>query len=124
MVASSLDPRAFNAFITDPKNPIHLPRICFVEIDFPDLSNEPDKGWGGGSSIHPMLDHMRDCLLQLHDGEKKVKTVDRMHAVGGWAGRIKNGFFVGDQTGLLYYPFPSDEELDRNHHEWYRSASL
>ena len=37
---------------------------------------------------------------------------------------IASAFFLGDHDGLTYYPFPSVEELERDHHDWWRSASL
>ena len=37
---------------------------------------------------------------------------------------IETGFFLGDHDGLTYYPFASVEELERDHHDWWRSASL
>jgi hypothetical protein len=37
---------------------------------------------------------------------------------------IKTGFYVGDQDGVTFYPFPSHQDLEAEHHAWLRSASL
>jgi hypothetical protein len=37
---------------------------------------------------------------------------------------VKNGFFIGDSKDFAYYPFPSIDEMEDKHHEWWRSANV
>ncbi len=114
LIVSKLSPARFAQFITDPANPVHVPRLCFAELELPDPGTVPNPTYG---------EHLQDCLTQLDSTDKPCKTFDRIHRPGGWGRRFKNGFFVGDQTGLLFYPFPSFEELEDRYHIWWRSAS-
>ncbi len=123
LIASRLNPVEFSAFITDPETAIRVPRICFVQLDaefFIGASQD-------GSVSHPLgylPDRMHDCFAELDRTDKRSKTVDRTHQLAcGWK-HVKNGYFVGDPGGVVYYPFPSPEELARHHHKWHRSAML
>jgi len=121
LIASSLDPREFCKFITDSKATIHVPRLCFVQLDADAFirASEADP------QSHPLgylPDRVRECCAALSPDKKQTKTVDRLRQVTcGWR-NVKNGYFVGDQDGLIHYPMPSTSELDREHHEWWRSA--
>ena len=122
LIASSLNPVDFCRFITDPLNPIRVPRICFSEIDAPDLSEWSKPRFVIGQSAL-YWKHVQDCIGDLLDGRKRTKTVDRIRCLPGWAGQLR-GIYVGDQEGVLFYPFPSPEELEEKHHSWWRSAWL
>ena len=54
---------------------------------------------------------------------KKTKTVDREHSMNLFYRTVRRGFYLGDQTGAKFYPFPTPE-LDDTHHVWWRSASM
>jgi hypothetical protein len=118
LVVSSLNPVEFCRFITDPQVPIHVPRICFVEIELGALAENPRAA--RPVDAHTM--HIRDCVLQLETQGKRTKTVDRTHQVAGWGLRVCNGFYVGDREGMIYFPFPSPEDMEIRHHDWWRSA--
>jgi len=123
LIASSLGPDAFCRFITDPARPISVPRICFVDLELAGLADDPAKG-NAQDLPYPHIRHLRDCLLTLaEDKTKHTKTVDRIQPEEFLYRCVKSGFFVGDQEAVLYYPLPSREEIDRDHHEWWRSAT-
>ena len=115
LIVSTLTPPDFAKFITDPENPIHVPTICFTEIAFTEDAPPANLPYG---------EHLLDCIHQLKESDKPCKTVDRNHRPGGWGREFKNGFFVGAQSRLAYYPFPSREELETRYREWWRSATL
>lgn len=121
IIVSSLDPRAFARFITDPAQHIHVPRICFAELSLEPWAGSPEQ-MAAAELSSPETEHVRDCLLSLARQSKETKTVDRTHQITCWPIQVKNGFFVGDQTGLVYYPFPSAADLAGRHHDWWRSA--
>jgi hypothetical protein len=123
-VASILGPAEFARFMTDPRRPMHVPRICFADLALHGLAEDPA---GGKADDLPYrhVGHLRQCLTQL-DAEKgkHTKTVDRTPPGDFLFNAVHSGFYVGDPTGLLCYPFPSPEDLDRRHHDWWRSANV
>jgi len=123
-VVSSMDPREFAAFITAPDRPLSVPRLCFADLALGELAEDPDRG-----QVHDLpyrnVPHVRDCLKQLRNSEQKAtKTVNRVQPQQFPYRCVQHGFFVGDQNGLAYYPFPSREELEMTYHDWWRSANV
>lgn len=121
-VVSSLAPGAFGKFMTNPHNPVHVPRILFADCL---VDRDPD---GRLAGYLPYRDpaHIEDCLNQLSAGagKKMSKTVDRNPPLAAFYRTIRRGFFLADQTGVKFYPYPSTDELDEKHHWWWRSASI
>ena len=123
LVASSLAPDEFCRFITTPSKPVYVPRLCFVELDLAELADDPEHG-RATNLPYAHMDHVRECLVEVQrDGQKHTKTVDRIHPQEFPYRCVKSGFFVGDQKQMLYYPFPSQEELESKHFSWWRYAS-
>jgi hypothetical protein len=119
LIISKLSPSEYCSYITKPGHPLHIPKICFMEMEMPDLSiNNP---CGSISSIN---NHIRETHKALIDRDKKAKIVDRRYQIEGIGRGVKGGFYIGDKDGLLFFPFPSHAELERENHEWYRSANL
>jgi hypothetical protein len=72
---------------------------------------------------YPNPDHLRECLLKLHETKgKHTKTVLRFMRNDISYRTIKNGFFVGEKKNYLFYAFPSVTELESKHFSWWRSA--
>ncbi len=115
LIVSTLSPPDFARFITDPQNPVHVPVICFTEIAFDETAAPVNLPYG---------EHLQDCIRQLQNSDKPCKTVDRNHVPGGWGRRFKNGFFVGNSDKLLYFPFPSRQELETKYRDWWRSSQI
>ena len=123
-IASTLSPEEFVRFITGPSRAVHVPRLCFVQLRLGALAQDPEGG-KIGDLPYSHLDHLRDCLTQLSaQPDKHTKTVDRIQPQTCPYRAIETGFFIGDQEGLTYYAFPSPAELERDHHDWWRSASV
>jgi len=123
LIASSLAPLSFYRFITSPDNNIALPAICFVDLELGALAEDPQQADAANLPYHD-LPHLRDCLSELASGRKTTKTVNRTQPNHVPYRCVKSGFFVGNRSDVRHYPFPSAEELDRHHHEWWRSAAL
>jgi len=64
------------------------------------------------------------CFVELATRDKTTRTVNRIQHEHIPYRCVKKGFFVGDQTGLLHYPFPSVDDMEKEHHYWWRSAEL
>ena len=123
LIASLLGPDEFRQFITDTSRPISVPRICFVDLDLGELADNPSGGSTMGLPYHG-LDHVRDCLAELLPGNgKQTKTVDRIYQQSILYRCVKGGFFVGDQERMLHYPYPSREEMEGEHYDWWRCAN-
>lgn len=119
-VVSFLPPARFAKFITDPANPINVPRILFADSL---LDREAD-GRLAGYLPYMSPEHIVDCINDVAVAEKSAKTVERNPKLIAFYRTIRRGFFVGDQSGVKCYAFPSVDELDEKHHIWWRSASL
>ena len=120
MVVSALHPSAFAEFMTDPKNPISVPRIFFADM----LVDRDETGRLAGYLPYADPMHIIDCIKELEGGSgKSSKTVSRSPHVHGFFRTIRRGFFVGDQTGIKFYPFPDLRQLEVEHSKWWRSAS-
>ncbi len=120
-VVSGLDPREFCRFITNPANPVSVPRIFFADS----LIERDADGSLAGYLPYNNPAHIIDCVESLERGKGKMtKTVERNPALIAFYRTIGRGFFLGDQGGMKFYPFPGKDELDDKHHLWWRSASL
>ncbi len=119
LAMSALSPTEFCKFVTTPDHPLHIPKIFFMNMTMPDLN--ADDTFMGVTSIHS---HIIETFKSLSSSRKKTKIVDRRHEVKGWNHGIKDGFYIGDPTGILFFPMPSAADLELNHHKWWRSANL
>ena len=124
LVASSLAPAQFLRFLTNPKNPVSAPRQFFADLRLDRDEQGKFAGW------LPYIDpaHILDCIRQLEhvtpdDSGKLTKTVSRTPRIPGFFRTVRRGFFIGDQTGIKFYRFPSKDELEITHAKWSHSAS-
>lgn len=121
-VASKLAPDAFAKYITDRVNPISVEKIVFTELRINGLAEHPDTA-ETANLPYSNIDHLRDCLKELRNRYAKATKVVERDTPGGLLYRtIAGGFYVGDRTGLKYYPMPSRDELETRHFAWWRSA--
>lgn len=123
LIASRMNAKDFCSSITNPEVTVSVPRICFVEMDLAGLAHEPATG-NARNLPYSNVQHIRDCLVELSTKQKTTKTVNRIQHEHLPYRCIRKGFFVGDQTGMLHYPFPSIEDMEKHHHHWWRSAAL
>ncbi len=123
-VVSSLDPREFAAFMTDPKKSIHVPKIFFADMRLGELATNPEKG-SARDLPYSSLEHLRDCIVALRSSPAKgTKTVDRTPPAELQYRTIQHGYFLGDGKDMLYYGMPTEEQLQTTYFEWWRSASM
>jgi hypothetical protein len=122
-IASTLAPKEFLSEMTGGKEKVSLPKLVFVELRLNGLASGTDNETDTDLP-YPNIVHLKDCLniLQTETGKTK-KTIIRFFNRDLLFRTIKNGFFIGDKDNMLYYPFPSVEELENKHHAWWRSAN-
>jgi hypothetical protein len=124
MVASRLEPKDFCDFITNPANPVHVPRIVFSDLRLDELAENPRKG-SAEDLPYANLAHLRDVLEDLqHNTNKSSKLVLKQVKAGVLYRMVKRGFYVGDQNEFGFYPFPDQEALENQYRSWWRSAQL
>jgi hypothetical protein len=122
-VVSRLDPQEFCAFMTDSKRSIHVPKIFFAELSLGELAANPETGSVKDLS-YSNIEHLRSCITEVKkDTHKGTKTVDRAAPTDFPYRLVENGFFLGSGKELVYYPMPSERELQTTHYQWWRSAS-
>jgi len=121
-VVSNLSPQDFCKAITNPANAVSVPRIVFAELELKKLARDPSAN-EIGDLPYRNIGHLRDCLRELETrSAKTTKQVDRGLKGEMLYRTVKNGFFVGDQEQMLYFPLPPREQLEREYYEWWRSA--
>lgn len=121
-IASTLAPKEFAKSITDGSEKVTVPRLVFVELVMDELATDPKAE--ASNLPYQNIPHLRDCLSILRDEPGKTKkTIIRFFSRDLFYRTIKNGFFVGEKDNLLYFPFPSIEELENNNYAWWRSAN-
>jgi hypothetical protein len=124
MVASRLEPHEFSDFITNPKNPVHVPRIAFSELNLGELAENPEHG-SVDDIPYSNIDHLRDVLLELANNHgKPSKLVLKQVKEGVIYRMVQGGFYVGDQSDFAYYRFPDLAELENQYRGWWRSAQV
>jgi len=122
-VASRLNPVQFLNYLTDPSQPIYVPKLVFVELTLENMATDPENG-SDDNLPYSNIDHLRDCLILLKKNpEKLTKTIVRnVHSNIPYR-TCRNGFFIGSKDGFLYFRYPGPEELNEKYHAWWRSAT-
>lgn len=117
-VLSTLGPAAFNRHLCTPGRAVFLPRLVFAELRLPDpAAGDP------GDLPYTEMPHLLDCMERMRKQPgKAAKMVTRVFSGEVIYRTILGGFFVGDATGLAFYPMPSLPDLKARHYEWWRSA--
>ena len=120
LVVSALAPSVFCTFMTDPRNPISVPRIFFADL----LLDRDETGQMAGYLPYAEPVHILNCIREIeHRQGKPIKTVSRDPTSNGFYRTIRRGFFVGDQKNIKFYRFPDLRQLEIGHAGWWRSAS-
>lgn len=121
-VVSTLDPAEFCARLTDPGQPVNMPKIVFAELTLGELAHDLDSH-SLGNLPYANLPHLRDCLRELNQKPGKPTKVTIRYVRDDVLYRtIQGGFYVGAGREVRYHPMPSLADLESQHHEWWRSA--
>lgn len=124
LTVSTYDPRMYWDFLTQhPDGPIHLPAVCFVELQLGELADKPEFG-ERGDLPYDNLHHLRECLVEIRQKEIHTKIVNRVQSVEFPYRTIKSGIYIGNARRLVYFPMPSRDELRSKYYRWWRSANV
>jgi len=121
--ASRLEPWAFCRQVTDPSSLVSLPRLAFIDLKLGALATNPDSP-GAGGLPYQNLEHLRSCLKDVHgESSRRTKIVNRGLRPDILFYLIRSGLFVGDyESGMRYFPLPSEDILESEHYLWWHSA--
>ncbi len=122
-VVSILNPREYIDDITSDNSLVRFEKIAFCDMKLGELEDDVHNG---DMSVLPYKNqyHLRDCLVQVSSkGGKNSKVLLRSTSEFPYR-MIRSGFFVGGKEDMLYYPMPSIKQLDNEHYDWWRSASM
>lgn len=117
-VISSLDPLDFGRLMTDPKTPIHLPKLLFARMR---VGTEAGSIAGQSDLPYGNLPHLQNCALEVLSKNKTTKTVERSQDDFFYSA-IMDGLYLSAATAALYFPFPTEGELKDKYYQWWRSA--
>ena len=129
LVASTLDQRGFARYITTQTRSKGAPKILFTQYEFDvdaflaanhnrDLLTCPIPG----TFPNLLLDYMLELKNQT---EKKTKTISLNSTLTAASWRlIRHGFWFGHGEDLVFFPMPSAQELEQEHHGWSRAAKI
>ena len=117
-VASRLGPKAFCDLVTAPEKLVTLPRLAFIDLKLGSLASDTDIQLDGSVPYQNV-----ECLRALRDHpERMTKIVYRGMRPDILFSMVRSGMFVGDTTGLRFFPMPSEETLESEHTLWWHSA--
>ncbi len=121
-VVSKLNPADFCKQITRVSEPVSVPRIIFAEMKLEALAQDPETKQIDNLP-YPNIEHLRDCIREVqNDYAKPNKTVIRQMKHDFLFRTIRGGFFIGDADHFVYFPLPTQRELEDEHYSWWRSA--
>jgi hypothetical protein len=121
-VASRLAPQAFVGLVCSPDKMVSLPRLAFIDLKLGVLAQDSDAELSG-QVPYQHIDHLRECLRSLRDNPARMtKIVNRGLRPDILFSFIRSGVFVGDASGLRFFPMPSEEQLESEHNLWWHSA--
>jgi hypothetical protein len=107
----------------DPDNLISFPALAYIDLKLGELDKDPENG-DIGDLPYDFIHILRDALISLKNKNIHTKMVDRTHTVEHPYRTINTGIYIGNMDGVIYYPMPSAEVLDRDHFEWWHSANI
>jgi len=116
-VVSEFCPASFLKVLTDGSRQFKLPKLFFVELKLGELASNPSTG-SAEHLPYTHVRHMRDCLLSLKGYEKKMKTVVRSYNGSLLYRTIASGFYVGSGNDMIYYRYPTMQELEEINYDF------
>ena len=117
-ILSRLGPVEFARHLCREGHPVSVPCLAFAELHLPGPGGEDV-----GDLPYSEMEHLKDCMgRMLEDPEKKTKMITRFFPGEVIYRTVRSGFYVAATEGILFYPMPERIELERCHHDWWKSA--
>lgn len=128
LVASTFDQRAFGKYITSETKSKGAPKVCFTQYEF-NIDEFFEKNKNNALPYSPIPETNPTRLLEFlteikTHPEKKTKTINLNSTLWGAPySMIRHGFWFAAGHELLFYPMPSQDELQKHHYEWLKHAN-
>lgn len=128
LVASTFDQREFGELMTSPEKSLSFPKLFFTQLDLdvPQFLNDRKSNPYTPSPVPGVHPQKLEGVLNAVGNDPAPRT----KSIGGHVifdripyGMIRHGFWLATGADLIFYPFPSQEELRSNHHAWWRSSA-
>jgi hypothetical protein len=124
VIVSTLAPKEFCQYMTNPKIKTSVPKLVFADLKVPNLEN-PDYSGNIGGMYSKKFGHLMECIASVKDSDgKRNKTFDRSLVESFTFQVIDSGVYVGSHESLIAFPMPSLEELKEIDYDWGRSALI
>lgn len=128
IVLTYMTPQEFGEYITDKEQPKSAPKVMFTQIDFAidEFLQRLDADPFHSSPIPNVHPHkLRQQILELRARpDKRVKGISLDAALSKISFlRLRTGFWIAGGKELVYYPIPTQAELERDNFEWLRSLT-
>jgi hypothetical protein len=125
LVASSLDPRQFGHYITQETWSKGAPKIFFTQYDIDveaTVSNNAVRSFSMGPLPNVNPTNLPTALKELQaDPTKMTKTVSLNPNFDVMSYKtVKHGFWFSGGNETAFYRMPSIDEIQANHHSWWR----
>jgi hypothetical protein len=123
LVVSSLEPKAFARYMTDPSNKVSVPRVVFSDLKVVDFDDAMRTG-NIGATYDKNLEHLKACVHDVKSlPDKPNKNVER--SVSSFSYQIiRDAVYVGDEDSIVTFPMPSIDEIRQKYYDWGRSAMI
>jgi len=129
LVLSYMTPPEFGSYITDPEQPKSAPKVMFTQIDlnideFLSLIEANPFHDSPLPNVHPQK--LKEQILEIKGAPgKKTKGISLSSVFGSVSFlRLRSGFWFAGGGELIYYPIPPEEDLRKNHYEFYRTIDF
>lgn len=124
VIVSKLEPIKFAAYLTDPKNKVSVPKIVFADLKALNIDDQEHTGNMGGLYDNK-VDHYKNCVESITKKESKMnKTLDRSHLESFSFNSINTGIFIGNGKEVIFFRFPTIDEIKKIDYDWGRSALI
>ncbi len=125
LIASNLTPPAFGDYVcSEPHKGVPRSAMIQIDIDIESILNMKDIIYSSPlPNVH--AGYLKDSLMELkNDPTKKTKTIsltsifDQLPFM-----KIKHGIWINEKGKQIFYPIPSQEDLENKNYEWFKDAS-
>jgi len=124
LAVSTLDPKNYGDYMTDPMNKVHAPTFFYADLKIGNPDDIENTG-NVGHLYEKNHQHLKECIHSLQSGKRKMtKIVDRSNFNTSFYQIIDNGFYAATQSDIVMYPFPDRESLKKNNYDWAKSAMI
>ena len=127
LVASTIDQRAFGKYITSETKSKGAPKVCFTQYEF-NIEDFFAKNKNTTIPYSPIPETNATRLLEYlteikSHPDKKTKTLNlNTTLLNAPYSLIRHGFWFAAGNEMIFYPMPSQEELQQHHYQWVKHS--